>query len=83
MPSDAHSFQPGDYVKLSFSDTGGGIDADTLEHIFEPFFTTKAVGEEQTGLSIVYGIVEQNNGVIQVDSAPGQGTKFELYFLVS
>jgi PAS domain S-box-containing protein len=78
---DNQEFIPGDYILLSFTDNGGGIDEQTLSRIFEPFFTTKPKGKGTgLGLSTVYGIVRQNKGIIMVDSKPGEGTVFRIYF---
>jgi two-component system cell cycle sensor histidine kinase/response regulator CckA len=75
------SARPGDYARLAVSDTGEGIDAATQARIFEPFFTTKAVGRGSgLGLSMVYAAVESAGGFIRLDSAPGRGTAFDLYF---
>jgi nitrogen-specific signal transduction histidine kinase len=70
----------GRYVVLSVRDTGCGIDEDTRTHIFEPFFTTKAQGQGTgLGLASVYGIISQNGGQVFCESAPAQGTIFDIY----
>jgi signal transduction histidine kinase len=70
-----------DYVRIRVRDNGVGMDADTLRQIFDPFFTTKSKDRGTgLGLAIVYRLVEVHKGIIDVDSRPGQGTRFDVYF---
>jgi two-component system cell cycle sensor histidine kinase/response regulator CckA len=71
---------PGDYVQLTVSDSGCGIDKEVIDNLFEPFFTTKEMSKHSgLGLATVYGAVKQNGGFIDVSSEPEQGTTFTIY----
>ncbi len=71
---------PGSYVVLAVADSGAGMDADTLRRVFEPFFTTKPVGVGTgLGMAMVYGLVKQHRGYVDVSSRPGEGTRCGVY----
>lgn len=78
--SSRRGIKPGEYCLIDIRDEGGGIPADMLEQIFEPFFTTKDKGAGTgLGLSVTKSIVETHNGLIEVESKPGEGTKVKVY----
>ncbi len=78
------NLKSGQYLRLTISDTGAGIDSTIIDRIFEPYFTTKNPGEGTgLGLSVVHGIVKSHGGEITVISNPGKGTSFTLYFPVT
>ncbi len=82
-PSDK-SLKPGSYIVLKVKDNGHGMTPEVIEKIFDPFFTTKEPGKGTgLGLSTVYGIVKRLNGDIRVESEPGRGTQFNVFFPVS
>jgi PAS domain S-box-containing protein len=75
---------PGEYVRVTVADTGTGIEEETMKRIFDPFFTTKEMGRGTgLGLAMVYGIMKGHKGLVEVESTPGRGTMFILYFPAS
>jgi PAS domain S-box-containing protein len=78
---DQLDLHPGDYARLRVSDTGPGIISEDLDRIFDPYFTTKQVGKGSgMGLAVVLGIVRSHDGAIRVESTPGEGATFDVYF---
>jgi CheY-like chemotaxis protein len=76
--------RPGRFACLSVTDTGGGITPEAMPHLFEPFFTTKEIGKGTgLGLATVYGIAQQHEGWIEVESKPGCGAKFEIFLPIN
>jgi PAS domain S-box-containing protein len=83
MAGKRYEVAPGAYARLTVRDTGTGMDPRTLERVFEPFFTTKGLSKGTgLGLASVYGIVKAHGGYIDVESTPGEGTGFDLFFPV-
>ncbi len=79
-----HEIPPGEYVKISVSDDGVGMDPQTVERVFEPFFTTKIMGRGTgLGLASVYGIIKNHGGIITVHSKRGRGTTFDIFLPVT
>ena len=81
VPSDDFEPVPGDFVRVSFADTGRGMDSQTLDRAFEPFFTTKGCGQHGRGMGLasVYGIVKAHDGTVDILSDPGKGTVVSIY----
>jgi len=78
--SDHPGITPGPYVTMAVTDTGSGMDENTVQHLFEPFFTTKERGKGTgLGLATIYGVVHQNSGCIDVQTKPGTGTTFRIH----
>jgi signal transduction histidine kinase len=83
-PSHASSLEPGDYVVLGVEDSGTGIEPKLIDRIFEPYFTTKEKGKGTgLGLAVAQSIVQSHRGAVFVDSSPGKGTEFSIYFPVA